>query len=146
MKGTFIDTMDVNNNDDVLSGTDEQPQEKAPKIRRSTVIFIIIAAVYLLVCAAVYIGKDIRERDSYVKVTPIETRASPDEWTEAEKININTATADELCRISGIGEVTATKIIEYRENNNGFSSVDDLLNVSGIGEKTLKKIKPYLKV
>ena len=138
--------MDMNRNDDVLSGQDEQPQKKDDKTRRGIIIFCIITVVYLAVCAAIYVGMDMKERDSYVKVTPVETRASPDEWTEAEKININTATPEELCRINGIGEVTAAKIIEYREKNNGFTSVDELIGVEGIGEKTLKKIKPYLKV
>lgn len=56
------------------------------------------------------------------------------------KININTATAEELETLSGIGPTKAQAIVSYRETNGNFSTVDDLINVSGIGEKTLAKI------
>ena len=59
-------------------------------------------------------------------------------------ININTADADLLTEISGIGPSTAQKIIDYRTNHGYFKSVNELLNVSGIGEKTLAKIKDRL--
>lgn len=55
----------------------------------------------------------------------------------AGRININTATSEELDKITGIGPVTAQKIIDARP----FLSIDDLIKVSGIGEKTLQKIK-----
>jgi competence ComEA-like helix-hairpin-helix protein len=45
--------------------------------------------------------------------------------------------------LDGVGEVTANRIIEYR-NTYGFRSVDDLLNVKGIGEKKLANIKPFV--
>lgn len=57
------------------------------------------------------------------------------------RVNINTATAQELQTIKGIGESKAAKIIAYRESNGPFSSVDDLTNVSGIGDKTLESIR-----
>lgn len=56
------------------------------------------------------------------------------------KVNINTATEEELMTLQGIGEVKARKIVEDRERNGKFSSTQDLLRVSGIGEKTLEKI------
>lgn len=55
------------------------------------------------------------------------------------KININTATASQLQTLTGIGAVTAEKIIEYRSKYGSFQNVTELLNVSGIGEKTLEK-------
>ena len=61
-------------------------------------------------------------------------------------ININTAGSEELQQISGIGPVTAEKIIQYREENGAFGSVEDITNVSGIGEKTLEKMKPQITV
>ena len=57
------------------------------------------------------------------------------------KINLNTATSEELQTISGIGAKRAEDIIAYRESHGGFQSVDDLKNVSGIGDKTLEKIR-----
>lgn len=56
-------------------------------------------------------------------------------------VNINTATSEELQRLSGVGEATAAAIIEDRQANGPFSSPEDLMRVSGIGEKKYAKIK-----
>jgi competence protein ComEA len=56
-------------------------------------------------------------------------------------VNINTATAAELETLSGIGEVLAATIVEYRTENGPFTSVDQLVDVSGIGEATLEEIR-----
>ena len=62
------------------------------------------------------------------------------------KINLNTATSEQLQTISGIGAKRAEDIIAYRESHGGFQSVDDLKNVSGIGDKTLDKIRESIYV
>ena len=62
------------------------------------------------------------------------------------RININTASRGELMDLSGIGEVLAGRIIEYRERNGGFSRIEDLRNVSGIGEKRFEAIKDDIRV
>jgi competence protein ComEA len=61
------------------------------------------------------------------------------------KVNINTADAKTLTEFTGIGPVTAKKIIAYRRKNGKFRTASDLMNVKGIGEKTMKKMKPQLK-
>ncbi len=62
------------------------------------------------------------------------------------KININTADASQLQTISGVGPVTAEKIIEYRKANGKFSSIEDIKNVSGIGDKTFEKIRENITI
>lgn len=57
------------------------------------------------------------------------------------KININTADAKELMKLSGVGETRAQAIIAYREKNGPFASIEDLKRVAGIGEKTFEKLK-----
>lgn len=61
-------------------------------------------------------------------------------------VNINTATKEELMSISGIGEVTADKIITYRTENGDFTDIAQLMNVEGIGEKTYEKFKDRVTV
>lgn len=57
-----------------------------------------------------------------------------------EKININTATKEELETLNGIGEATANKIINYRKSNS-FTEIEDIMNVPGIGEAKFNNIK-----
>jgi competence protein ComEA len=61
-----------------------------------------------------------------------------------EKLNINTATVEQLVEVKGIGEVLAKRIVEYRQAQGEFKSLDELENVKGFGEKTLEKLLPYL--
>ncbi|HEX9778603.1 MAG TPA: ComEA family DNA-binding protein [Geopsychrobacteraceae bacterium] len=63
-----------------------------------------------------------------------------------EKININKASVEQLVELKGIGEKTALKIVEYREQQGEFASVDALVNVKGVGSKTLDKIRDRLTV
>ena len=59
----------------------------------------------------------------------------------SSKVNINTATAEELEKLDGIGPAIAKRIVEYRNTNGKFLSIDEVKNVSGIGEKTFAKFK-----
>lgn len=71
----------------------------------------------------------------------VENSACIDSGTsDNTKININTATLEELMTLSGIGEAKAKDIIEYREKT-PFSSIEELKNVSGIGDSSFEKIK-----
>ena len=82
---------------------------------------------------------------AWVRVTEV-----PDAVTEMTEItvsfplDINTATAEELMLIDGIGNVTAESIISYREKNGYFYSLEDLLNVDGIGEKRLAEMADFI--
>jgi competence protein ComEA len=58
-------------------------------------------------------------------------------------MNINTATADDLMLVPGIGEKTADAIIQTRKDLGGFKQIDDLLEVRGIGQKKLEVFRKY---
>ncbi len=64
----------------------------------------------------------------------------------SELINLNTATAEELDTLPGVGPSTAQKIIAYREQNGAFGSVEQLNDVSGIGDATFEKLKDLVTV
>jgi len=57
------------------------------------------------------------------------------------KVNINTATVEELMSLKGIGEKKAKSIVEYREEIGSFATIDELKGVKGIGDKVFNKIK-----
>ena len=68
------------------------------------------------------------------------------ENNKSKKININKSNLNELTSIPGVGESTAQKIIDYRNENGKFSSIEDLKKVSGIGDKKFEKIKEYVDI
>ena len=59
------------------------------------------------------------------------------------KVHLNTATAEELETLPGVGAVTAQRIVEYRSAH-GFARIEDLMNVKGIGQAKFKKMQPWL--
>lgn len=59
-------------------------------------------------------------------------------------VNINTATAEQLEMLPGIGESRAQAVVEARKRSGGFKRVEDLLEVKGIGESSLDKLRPFL--
>ena len=62
------------------------------------------------------------------------------------KVNINTATKEELETLPGIGKSTAEKIIKYRQENKRFSKIDEIKEVSGIGDAKFESIKNQITV
>lgn len=62
------------------------------------------------------------------------------------KININTAKKEELTQITGIGDSTAKKIIEYRTQNGKFKSIEDIKNIPGIGDSKFNAMKEEITV
>lgn len=62
--------------------------------------------------------------------------SQPAQEKGTEKININTATAEEIAQLKNIGTAYAVRIVEYRQENGPFEKPEDILKVKGIGEKT----------
>lgn len=63
------------------------------------------------------------------------------EATKEEKVNINTATVEELKTLKGVGEKKAEAIIEYRKKNGSFQTKEDLMKVRGIGKKLFESFQ-----
>lgn len=62
------------------------------------------------------------------------------------KVNINTASIEKIQTLPGVGESTAKKIIQYREQNGKYQTIEDLKNVNGIGESKFNNIKDYITI
>ena len=109
--------------------------------RRQLRILIAMAALF----CAVIIGYNL----FFVK-EPAETIILTDDngqtVSRPGKIDLNTATAEELQQLDHVGETLADRIIRYREENGGFASVEELQNVNGIGETVFQQIKNRIEV
>lgn len=75
-----------------------------------------------------------------------EAKTSETKVQQGPVVNINTAPADQLERLPGVGPKTAARIIEYRQKNGGFKKIEELMNVRGIGEKVFLRMKNQLAV
>ncbi len=73
------------------------------------------------------------------EITTVKAFTEQTQITATEKVNINTATLQELCTLEKIGEVKAAAIIEYREANGNFRSAEEIMQVSGISETIYNK-------
>lgn len=78
--------------------------------------------------------------------SPSSVSSSPSTSAQGGKVNINSANAEQLMEIDGIGEATAAKIIAYREENGPFKSIEDIKDVSGIGDKKFESMKDSITV
>lgn len=86
------------------------------------------------------IGEDIDEKKEEIQT--VQDSGSGEE-SSSGKVNINIASKEEIMTLPGIGEVLATRIVEYRENNK-FATIEDIKNVSGIGDKKFEGIKDLI--
>ena len=62
------------------------------------------------------------------------------------KVNLNTASIEQLTTLPGVGPKLAARIVEYRQKSGTFRSTQELINVQGIGEKNFAKIETWLSV
>ena len=63
-----------------------------------------------------------------------------------DKVNINTASLEELQKLPRIGPQIAQRILDYRKENGNFRKIEDLLKVRGIGEKVYAQLKDLITV
>lgn len=117
-------------------------------MKKQAWILIAITGMFTCVLIGIFIGRNMKHNYVHINDTPqIQTQNSTEDTQENDgRININTATEQQLMLLPGVGETTAKKIIEFRTENNGFNTVEDIMNVSGIGEKKFAQMKPYIKV
>lgn len=111
-------------------------------------ILVGITCAFLCLLVGIFVGRNLTR--SYI---PIDQATSPQgsntdgvTVNKDGRIDINTATMEQLQLLPGVGAVTAQRIIDYRTEHNGFTAIEELMEIKGIGEKTFEKMKQYVKV
>ena len=94
--------------------------------------------------------QETEEKNSYITIesgiTIEETEKTQIKTENNQKVNINTATQEELETLTGIGPSTASKIIQYRKEKGNFKSIEEIKNVSGVGDSKFENIKENITV
>ena len=146
-------------------------KEKLAKIRQTVmIILMVIAGLYYLTVersqvtnAAVVTNVETNrnqdeeakepkfEIESYIQPETTVPQTVPAEdvtavQVEDKRVNLNTATLEELDALPGVGPSTAKNIIAYREAHGGFAAPEEIMNVKRIGEKTFDKLKAHITV
>jgi competence protein ComEA len=106
--------------------------------------------------ARVNLAQELRDQQQVVvprvgeiSIPPPAGSESPDRSGQvlpAAKVNINTAAAEELDTLPGIGAEMARRILDYRAANGPFKSIEDIQRVTGIGDATYQKLKDRITV
>ncbi|GAA6184294.1 MULTISPECIES: ComEA family DNA-binding protein [Alteromonadaceae] len=98
---------------------------------------VVACAVFLASSPLTIQAKSLNQKVETAK-TQLQTQSTP--------INLNTATADDLEALPGIGSKKAQDIVAYRKANGSFKRVEDITNVKGIGNRMLEKLKTSISV
>ena len=102
------------------------------------VIFALMSILALAAAAGVLYCRNNEVRNISLSYVQISTQA------DSALIDLNTATAEQLCTLPGIGPTLAQRILSYRDVNGCFRDYSELLNVDGIGAGRLDEILPYI--
>ena len=116
-------------------------------MKKTQWLLIGITGLFLCLLVGIFVGRNLT--GAYVPldiaIDHENTSATGQESSQDGKIDINTATLQQLQMLPGIGETLAQRILDYRAEHGDFTSVEQLTEVSGIGPGKLEDIKPYIK-
>lgn len=111
-------------------------------MKKRSYLFLLIITVLFLVCVAFLLYY---RHSTPIYLTDIENLSTENNSVIVDgKINVNTASAENLILLPNIGKTLATRIVQYREENGPYACIEDLNNVKGIGKTTLDAIQNYI--
>ncbi|MCK4307196.1 helix-hairpin-helix domain-containing protein [candidate division WOR-3 bacterium] len=124
---------------------------------RGVVLFLIFALVlggiiYIYKLKNPYFAPELKitreeKRDAEIQELIQKTKTNLESLDSlTTQVNINKASKKELMKLSGIGEVYAQRIIDYRERNNGFKNIEEIKRIRGIGKKKFDKLKEKITI
>ena len=124
-------------------------------------LLILITCIFAAFVLGFFAGRNLTRTPVQIQPLPVTSEASvattaatasetDEQTTDTSEvsfpININTATAQQLEALPGIGPAYAQRIIDYRDTHGPYTSPSQLLNISGIGEKRLAAIWDYITI
>ncbi len=115
-------------------------------VTKTEKLLLGLTALFLCVLAVLFFHDRSSAQSAAVTVETARAAAQEDVLGDLTPLNLNTATAEELETLPGIGEELARRILAYRTERGGFESIEELLNISGIGEKKLEDLRQRVTV
>lgn len=105
---------------------------------------ILITCIFAALLIGFFVGRNSNQTPVQIRSVAVLQTQPPETYPTKPVytglVNINTATAEELQTLPGIGPTYSQRIIDYREENGPFQTIGELANVEGIGEKRLEAI------
>lgn len=116
------------------------------KATKTEKILLAITAAFLCLLLGLFLGsRTVRQADTYTVSTA--RQASQEEVVPPKvTVSLNTATAEELAVLPGIGNELALRIVEYRREHGPFAKIEDVMEVNGIGEGKFSEIRDQITV
>ena len=117
-------------------------------------VLLGVCSLFLAFTAGLFFGRNHGRGDVVVQVPAVLTTApaptlpppTQTDPTTSFPLDINTADADQLQSLPGIGPVLAKRIVAYREENGPFAQIQDLMYVEGIGQTRMEQILDYITI
>ena len=110
------------------------------KATKTEIFLLLLTAMFVILVCSLYF---IRHTGEMGYTVTVQKGAGAEEIT-VQKVNINTADAETLQTLEGIGPVLAQRIVDWRAQGGVFETTEDLLKINGIGEKTLEQLREFI--
>ena len=107
-------------------------------------LLAVLTLAFAVFTVSFFLVRNRRHGDVLLSVPGTDTAVAAFPEDGPSRIDLNTATFEELVSLPGIGEVLARRILEYRDRSGGFQRAEELLNVEGIGAQRLELIWEYI--
>ncbi|MBE6732299.1 MAG: ComEA family DNA-binding protein [Ruminococcaceae bacterium] len=116
-------------------------EQFSDSVQKAFVLTVMVIALIFIMAFTMF--KDSADVNIYsITVEKTVYNTVPD----SDKLNINTASKEELMKLDGIGDTISERIIDYRDEHGAFSSIEEIKNVKGITETVYKRIEQYIKI